>query len=187
MSAGFLRWSEEAYALPARSLGGFRIVYAAMMLVMVLPVGDVVVDLPAGAFAPPPGLAQVFGGFPGPAWYWVTHTLLVGLLTALLLGWRARAVSLALAAVLMAVYARKYSGGKIDHPFLVVLVPLVMSLSAWGRTLSVDAGLHAVKPLLQRERDAAWSARAVALLALGIGLSMTTAGYFKLKSGWLSS
>ena len=65
-------------------------------------------------------------------------------------------------------------------------MPLVMSLSAWGRTLSVDAKLHAGEPLLQRERDRLWSNRATALLALGIGLSMTTAGYFKLKSDWLS-
>ena len=82
MKEGSIHWSEEAYALPARSLGVFRIVYAAMMLVMVLPIGGAVVDLPAEAFTPPPGLARLFGGFPGAAWYWVTHTLLVGLLTA---------------------------------------------------------------------------------------------------------
>ena len=182
----FVAWSEREYAASARSLACFRIFFAAAMLLTLVPQGYGLDRLPPGVFAPPPGLPRLFGGLPGPAWYWVMNGLWVVLSVALLVGWRTRAVSVALAVVVMLLYARRYSTGKIGHSFLLALTPLVMSLSAWGGAMSVDACRRGSVALATRRREALWSARALALLALGVGLSMASAGVIKAGTGWLS-
>ena len=182
----FIGWSEREYAASARSLACFRIFFAAALLLTLVPQGYGLDRLPPEVFAPPPGLPRLFGGLPGPAWYWVMNGVWVVLTVALLVGWRTRAVSVAVSLVMMLLYARRYSTGKIGHSFLLVLTPLVMSLSAWGGAMSVDAWRRGSVALATRRREALWSARALALLALGVGLSMASAGVIKAGTGWLS-
>ena len=186
MERWFITWSEREYAVSARSLACFRIFFSVALLLTLVPKGYGIDRLPAEAFEPPPGLPRVFQGLPGPAWYWVMNGALVLLLTALLVGWRTRRVSLAVAVVIVLLYARRYSTGKIGHSFLLALTPLLLSMSNWGEAMSVDAWQRGRASLATRRDEAVSSARALALLAMGVGLSMASAGVLKVGSGWLS-
>ena len=103
--------------------------------------------------------------------------VLVFAAVALLFGWQTRVASFALAASIFAGNAWSYSFGKINHDILFIVVPLVMGFSGWGDALSVDATRRKGPP-----RTNAWP---LALLALLMGFAMFTAGWAKLKSGWL--
>lgn len=142
-------------------------------------------------FRPPLGLSRLFSGLPTEGWAaWANGVLLVSLLW-LLVGWRTRWASLVVGLVLMVVLSRHFSVGKIDHNFMLVAVPLLMSGSGWGRRLSLDAwrveraapGTHGRATSMA---DPVENARALWLLALALALCMSTAGIAKVYSGWLS-
>jgi predicted DCC family thiol-disulfide oxidoreductase YuxK len=179
-------WMEREYEASDLSLAVFRVVYASLLLLLIAPIGTNLLGLPGSAFSPPPGLPRVFPALPGTGWVAGINAAIIVLGGLLLVGWRTRLVSLLLGVVIVLAFAAQYSTGKISHTILVGLTPLVMSLSGWGARLSIDAKRYAALPDDQRERLRLWSCRALALLALGIGLAFSTAGYIKANTGWLA-
>ena len=179
-------WMEREYEASALSLAVFRIVYATLLLLLIAPIGTNLLGLPGSAFSPPPGLPRVFPALPGPGWVTGINAAIIVFGGLLLVGWRTRTVSLLLGVVIILAFAAQYSTGKISHTILVGLTPFVMSLSGWGARLSIDAKRYAALPGEQRDRLRLWSCRALALLALGIGLAFSTAGYVKANTGWLA-
>jgi hypothetical protein len=98
----------------------------------------------------------------------------------LLVGLHSRSVSILLAVALMTGFGLRFSFGKIDHTIVLVLVPALMAFSAWGDRMSLDADPNR-RDADQNEAEQ-WPMR---LLALLIALSFVTAGWAKLRSGWL--
>jgi hypothetical protein len=74
----------------------------------------------------------------------------------------------------------RYSTGKIDHEFLIFVVPVVMSFAGWGNALSVDALPDNAGCSRRRA-----SGPALAYLALLVGLTFFTSGFVKALSGWM--
>lgn len=181
------RWMERAYAATDDALSVFRIVYAVALLLVIAPVGVNLLGLPAGAFSPPPGLPRFFPGLPGPAWVFGINALVVVLAGLVLVGFKTRAASLLLGAVLILAFAAQYSTGKISHTILVAITPVLMATSGWGARYSFDARQHAKLPDDARARRQAWNGRSLALLALATGLAFFTAGYVKINTGWLAT
>jgi uncharacterized membrane protein YphA (DoxX/SURF4 family) len=154
-----------------------RIIYCAGLLLTLQPLGTLS-SRPADRFDPPPGPFMLFDALP-------SHTLLEGLevatalLAALLLfGLHTRTVSILLSLALMGGFGLTYSFGKIDHTIVLVLVPATMAFSSWGQALSIDGSRRRTEPPEPKQ----WPTR---LLAVMIGLSFTTAGWVKIRSGWL--
>jgi len=172
------RWIFERFDVPRESLGVFRMVYAAALL-LTLPRWLHVGALPSDFFAPPIGLTRLIaGGFP-PVWHFMAlNVVLCAALMALLVGYRTGVSSLIVALAMFWGSAWKFSTGKIDHGVLLLLVPLVLAASDWGQALSYDAARRPRPP----RRDRAWP---VALLALLIGFALFEAGMSKALTGWL--
>jgi uncharacterized membrane protein YphA (DoxX/SURF4 family) len=163
--------------LTLEDIAWVRIIYSAGLLVTLQPLGSLS-SRPADRFDPPPGPFRLFNALP-------PHAALEGLAIAtallaalLLIGLHTRTVSLLLALALMVGFGLTYSFGKIDHTIVVVLVPATMAFSSWGQAVSVDGSGRRTEP----PAPAQWPMR---FLAVMIGLSFTTAGWVKLRSGWL--
>lgn len=165
--------------LTVEDIAWLRIIFAGGLLLTLQQLGSLS-NRPAERFDPPPGPFMLFQTLP-------PHAALEGLeiatavLAALLLfGLRTRTVSVLLAVALMTGFGLTFSFGKINHTIVLVLLPALMAFSAWGDAKSVDADRS------RREADhpavAQWPMRFLALL---IGLSFVTAGWAKLRSGWL--
>jgi uncharacterized membrane protein YphA (DoxX/SURF4 family) len=157
----------------------FRILFAGGVLLTLQPL-DWIASLPAEQFNPPPGPMMLISGFPPHALLEKLEVVTAILAALLLLGLWTRTVSILLALALMTGFGLVYSVGKIDHTIALVLVPATMAFSAWGQVMSFDAR--------SAPRDttpmgiAQWPMR---LLAVMIGLSFVTAGWSKIRTGWL--
>lgn len=179
MSAWVDRWIFERYTASPADLGAYRIAYALFVLLAMVPVAPWLGCEPAAFFSPPAGPAALFGGF-APGWLMLALNCALAVLLALLLvGWRTRWVSAGTGVLLLALKACEYADGKINHDILLVLLPLLLAASGWGRTWSLDAARA-------READAgtprpSWP---LALLAFVIGAAMLWAGALKLLTGW---
>lgn len=174
------RWMFEGYRAAPVDLAVYRILYAAYGLLAVVPAALWVDRAPRAFFNPPPGPAALATGFPPAGMLLGLNLLLVLLLGLLLVGWRTAPVSLATGAVLLLIKTWEYADGKINHDHFLVLIPLLLAGSGWGRALSVDArGGGAPGP---SRRAPSW---ALALVAFVVGLSMFGAGALKLMTGWL--
>jgi hypothetical protein len=97
-------------------------------------------------------------------------------LAALLVGWRTRVASWAVALVGTVGSGIIYSSGNLDHGFLPILMAALMSFSGWGAAWSVDAA---------RGRTVEVAAWPIALLAWCLGLAMLGAAWPKVQAGWL--
>lgn len=161
------------------SLAGFRIVYAAISL-LVLPDFSWVAGFPDSMYNPPPGPMQLFSGFPPEIVLRGLEAAMAAGLIAILIGWRTRLASFLVVGVAMTGFGFTYSLGKIDHDILLVLVPGAMALAGWGDRLSVDALRRRGRPT---ERAEQWPLRLFALL---VGLAFLTAAMPKVRGGWLS-
>jgi hypothetical protein len=107
------------------------------------------------------------------------NCVLVLLLALLLVGWRTPWVSVGTCGVLLALKSCEYADGYISHDILLVLPPLLLAASGWGRVWSLDAAREG-----EAEPGAPRPAWPLALLALVIGLAMLWAGGVKLLTGW---
>jgi hypothetical protein len=174
------RWMFGAYRAAPADLALYRILYAGFVLLAVVPAALWVDGAPRAFFNPPPGPAALAAAFPPAGTLLALNLLLVLLLGLLLVGWRTAPVSVATGAVLLAIKCWEYADGKINHDILLVLIPLLLAGSGWGRALSVDARRAAAPHPLRAEGS--WP---LALTAFVIGLSMFGAGALKLMTGWL--
>jgi HTTM domain len=169
----------DSYGCRAADLAVFRILYASLVLVMVVPVATWLPLAPRAFFNPPIGPAALFTA-PPPLSVVLGLNVLLSLFAAMLLvGWRTGVASAGTGLTLLALDSWAYSLGHITHDILMVVTPLVLGFSAWGRALSVDAARRR-RPA--RERAEAWP---IALLALLVGFAMFTAGWAKATTGWL--
>jgi len=177
----FDRWSGPAYWRSAEWLAICRVAYAASQLVgSQQGPARPLAALGGAFFFPPLGPFALLSGYPP---LWVLHAtylcrdislmaLLVGYRTTLA-GWIVGITQIALAGV-------RYSTGKIDHEFLIFVLPVVMSFAGWGNALSVDV-LRANPGNSSRRAPAP----ALAYFALLIGLTFFTSGFVKALSGWM--
>lgn len=177
-------WSErygdwvDRSDLTARDLGLFRVLYASVTIVF-LPSHLWISRFDPAFFRPAPGPFSALSSFP-PTWFLAGLDLLTAAAVALLLvGYRTRPVSLALAALLLVGTGLEYSFGKIDHSILFVLTPLFLGLAGWGNALSLDARRRPGGP----DPVVHWALRA---FAVAIGVAFLTAGTAKLLGGWLN-
>jgi hypothetical protein len=166
-----------SYAARPVDLVVYRMLYAACVLVTVVPTASFLRHAPRAFFSPPFGLAALFTTFPAPPVITGLNVLLALFASLLLVGWWTPVASACTGLTLLVLNSWAYSLGKINHDILLVVTPLVLAFSAWGHALSLDA---AGPP--RDEPPRSWP---LALLALLIGYGMFTAGWAKLSSGWL--
>ena len=173
----FARWM-RSYAVPTEGLAVFRIVFAAHALLLGLPAFGWAGALPAAFYHPPRySLGAFLESAPSALALNVLSVAAVALLIALLFGYRTRAVSLLLAAVVTVGLTFVYSYGKIKHQYVFfAAVPLVLAFSPWGAAFSVDAARRGAAPA-RMDWSNAWP---VALAALLIGFGYFSAGLPKL-------
>lgn len=176
MSGRFDAWVARGDAT-ALGLGIYRILFAALALILVRPPTEWAETYPDALYDPPFGPFRLWDGFPPPAVLDGIGAALYAALALLLVGWRTRATSWAVAVLFVALHGPVYSLGKIDHSILVALVPAVLSFAGWGDRVSVDAARGRVHGIAQ------WPLRFLALLT---GLAFFTAGWAKLDAGWLA-
>ncbi len=168
-----------SYALKTGDLAIVRILYASFVLIQIVPVAAWLPLAPKAFFHPPLGPAALFTGTPPASVLLALNILLTLFLSLLLVGWRTGVASVGTGVTLLILNSWAYSLGKINHDIFLVLVPLVLAFSGWGRALSVDAQR---RPAPESAEAEAWP---VALLALLVGFAMFTAGWVKATTGWL--
>jgi hypothetical protein len=172
------RWLFEEYRADPDSLALYRIIYASYVLLVGLPWGLWVRDLPQASFNPPVSIAALFTDYP-PFWVMlVLNAVALAAAAALLIGWRTVASSLTLAITLMLIHGFSFGDGKIDQIAVLVLIPLTLAYSGWGRAFSIE---NRDEPPAE---DQPWL---LALLALLTGFALFTAGIGKISGGWLKS
>lgn len=168
----------DSFNLSPESMGLYRIAYALFLLIFGVPNFTWISNFPAIFYNPPMvSLHTFFSGFPS---YWFLVLLSVGicvLTTLLLFGYKTRYTSLLLAVFIFTGKSFAYSFGKIDHDFLIWIIPLIMAFSNWGAAYSLDAKYGGPNKTVQN-----WP---VTLLALVLCLAMFSAGLPKLLDGWL--
>lgn len=174
-----------SYAHRTADLAVFRMIYAAFILASVVPIAPWLSSAPSAFFYPPLGLAAIFRSTP-PASVMIALNLILTLFAAMLLvGWKTRIASVGTGLLLLSLSSWRYSLGKINHDILLVVTPLVLVFTDWGRFFSIDStrSRQSVGEMeAAQERDVAWP---MALFALLIGFSMFTSGWAKATSGWL--
>jgi HTTM domain len=174
-------WIFESYCVRVTDLAVYRIVYSTYVLLTYLPSATWLRHTPHAFFSPPVSLAALFTTFP-PSSLLVALNVLLGLfLSMLIFGLHTRVASMGTSIVLVVINSWAYALGKINHDILLVITPAVLAFSGWGNALSLDSlrrPRHSLDP-----PKGAWS---LALLALLIGISMFTAGWTKVATGWLN-
>lgn len=179
----FDRWLFSEYSLGPRSLGLFRILFAAYLFgAQAPPLLAHLAQYPDVFFDPPLGFMQLFGSIPPAGFFYALYGS--GLLAnaALLLGWRTPWASVACTLLMLLAFGFSYSFGKISHTLPIVILPLVMAWSGWGSTFSLDAPRR--RRLAQPALASAGNP-SLAILALLVGFMMWTAAVPKLVGGWL--
>lgn len=171
------RWIFGMLPADARSLGIYRILVGAYVVLFIAPVVRFP-SFPGSFFAPPLGPFRLLLA-PPPGWFFMLVSAAISVSSvALLVGYRTTAASLATGLLGILAYGFVYSFGKIDHNYILVfVVPIVMSASGWGSFYSVDG--------LRRRSHRAVEAWPTSLLALLLGFMMLSAGFPKLLTGWL--
>jgi uncharacterized membrane protein YphA (DoxX/SURF4 family) len=176
------RFIFEEYKTSASSLGICRILYAANMLLVILPQHLWISEFPDSFFDPPIGMTMFFTRFPSHSFFLVVNGFSILAAICLLFGYRTRIASTGLVLLLLTGYSWAYSFGKINHNIFEILVPLVTQFAGWGNDYSIDAQRLVAAGKTKRETNA-WP---VALLALIVGLAMMTSASAKATSGWLN-
>ena len=182
--AAYDRWLFRAFDVDAKSLAIFRALFAGTLLAMYVPRGTAAAELPL-FFSPPVCLAAAWEAPQPPAVVFVLNAALTAALACLLVGFRTRAASLWTAALILALQSIGCSLGKIDHGVLLCAAPAFLAFSRWGDAYSVDAAAGRARgdvPARKRTGGRGWP---LATFAVFLGLSMATAGWAKLTTGWL--
>ena len=168
----------DSFKFSPESLGLYRICYALFLLIFGVPNFTWISYFPSVLYNPPLlSLHTFLSGFPS---HWFLLLLSIGACVStllLLFGYKTRQVSVLLAVLVFTGKSFSYSFGKIDHDFLIWIIPLIMSSSNWGAAYSLDA-----KQSQQGREVQEWP---VVLLALILCLGMFSAGLPKLLEGWL--
>ncbi|MGI9595368.1 MAG: HTTM domain-containing protein, partial [Acidimicrobiales bacterium] len=184
------RMIDSGYRIPLTVLSLYRIALAGYMLIL-NPIPDLrwISNYPDIFYDPAPGLPMIWRGFPP---YWVLVFLEVGLvlaICALLVGWRTPMASIAVTVIGYTANSTYFSFGKIDHTFMLWIVPGVLAFSGWGRHYSIDAARR-VAGLGDRagadDEEGFAPGWPVAIIGSLLALSFLSAALPKILRGWLS-
>lgn len=160
----------------ASGLGMLRVITGLYVLCFAAPYLSWVSRAPPAFYNPPLlSLGRLLPGFP-PAWVsWSLDVVQLGGLAALVLGIRARRVTLLLFGLGLLRQNMAYSFGKIDHDIMLYVLLGCMAFSGWGKQLALwpDPPSH-------------WDVpdKAFALFAVCFGFGMTSVGLQK-GANWL--
>lgn len=180
------RWSfdDHGFSLSAHSLALYRVLYCVGLLTIYSPASTLpLADLPDSLFHPPLGPMMLLDGWPPRGGLLALELLAQVALVLVLVGLCTRSASLTLAATQAVLAGFRFSTGKIDHDFvLLVAVPLLFAFTSWGHAFSLDASRRRVRATAGFRRSATWPVQA---LALSTGLMYATSAVAKAGSGWL--
>lgn len=171
------RWLHEAYPVSARGLATFRIVYAALALLLFVPTFDWAGRLPDSLYVAPWGPMRLLDGYPSTGHLRAVELLLVVALVALLVGWCTRTASVAVTVLTAYGFGVTFGTGQVDSVGIATTLPAVFAITDWGAALSVDAWRRGGRVTVR-----AWP---VAIFAAMVGAAMITSGWAKLSGGWL--
>lgn len=189
-------WIFNSYKPLPEHLGLYRIIYATFNLVFLFGFNFLwLSELPDAFFAPPPGVAQIWNGFPSPALLYILNSIVVLSNFALLIGYRTFWTSIIHSLSLLFCFSLVFSLGNIYHIILWLILPLVMAFSNWGTRFSWDELRETVKPCLTGRQAQnvkfktakvirAWP---IMLMSLLMGFAFFTAGFAKILGGWLGT
>jgi len=173
----------STWDIEPKRLAVFRMIYGLFALMWIFPVSFWVHDLPGSWFEPAFGPLLVFESTPA-SWVMVMLSVVAAFsLVGVVAGFGTRWMSLAAAVALATLSGIEYSFGKIDHTTFMWLVPALMSFSAWGDEISVDAIRS--KGQSSDESRPGRQAWPVALLVVALASAMATAAVAKIRGGWL--
>lgn len=184
-------WVDQEYCVSTQGLALYRLAFAAHLLTLTLAeyvrVASWLGEQPQALFYPPLGPMVLAPGLPSTPVLWAMVAALTASALALLVGYRTRLASVCVSVCMISLDMSVYSLGKIDHGrVLLVLVPLILSASAWGDAWSVDARraprIDADEAPSAAREASGWP---MSLLALTVGFGMMSAGLPKLLGGWL--
>lgn len=153
-----------ATRVPARSLGVFRWVLGAYLLLFDARYFAWMDRTPDAFFDPPVvSLPYLVGGFPPAPFFTVLDVLGIVALCTMTIGYRTRTSTTVVLVTYVISSSFSYSHGKISHQVLVAVVLLCMVVADWGKASprQVDRGL--------------------ALLAVAIAFGFLTAGFDKAR------
>jgi hypothetical protein len=155
------------YTQSSESLSIFRLLFATTYLALRTPKFQWVAGFPDVFFNPPVGVTAVFfAGFPPRLFFVVLDSAIVLALMFLICGRRVQMASVVLVGSQLLGNCWAYAFGKIDYDILAVIAPLFLLAAGWDG-----------RPRLQNG--------ALSLFAFVIALSMFTAAFQKVASGWL--
>ncbi len=176
------RLLDSGYPIPLSVLGVYRIAFSAYLLVLnAIPDLRWIAGYPSIFYDPAPGLPLIWRDFP-PEWLLVAMEIgLILAICAMLVGWRTPVTSMAVTVIGYTANSAYFSFGKIDHTFMLWIVPGLMAFSGWGRLYSVDAARDG--PADEDEIAPAWP---VAVIGSLLALSFLSAALPKILRGWLS-
>ena len=182
------RWIFQSNYSTQRSLGIFRVVYALVVLVFATPNPAAAArygEFPDSIFYPPLGPMILFSSFPDPVFFKIVTFILIFAGILVLFGLYTKGATLTVAGCLLILDGFAYSFGKINHFSPLIVLPLVMAFSGWGRTYSLDSLRTPNEPTTDpgKVNDGNWN---VVLMAFLLGIMMFTAGLSKAGGGWLS-
>ena len=173
---------ESGYPVPVSVLSVYRILLASYMLILnAVPDLRWIAAYPSVFYDPAPGMPAMWRGFL-PFWALVSlEILLILAICGLLVGWRTPLMSVAVTVIGYTANSAYFTFGKIDHTFMLWIVPGLLALSGWGRLYSVDSVRDG--PADEDEIAPAWPVAAVGAF---LALSFLTAALPKILRGWLS-
>lgn len=172
----FDRWAERG-PFRARDLAVFRIMFALAVL-LILPRVTPVAGRPDSFLSPPPGPFELIHAVPSEGLLLVLTALLTVAAASLCLGLFTTFSSLALSGLILITLGVEYSFGGLEHTIFLVLAPLVMAFSGWGRHWSLDS----LRTDTTDGDEPQWPLR---LLAAGMGVAFVGAAIPKIQTGWL--
>jgi|GEM_PF-2748725 len=169
----FLHWIFSEYESLDKSLPIFRVIYALFVLVVYLPQYLWISNYSDTFFLPRISMTLFFSGFPDITFFYVLNFLLILALLALLIGYRTFYSSIAVALLFFIGNSWAYSFGKLNHDIVIILIPLLLSVSHWdGKTSNTKS-------------SSSYHRWPIPIFALLLGLGMLTAAIAKISSGWL--
>lgn len=132
----FLNWD---YRIPLSTLALYRIAFALYLLIQnSIPDLRWIAAYPDEFYNPAPGLSMVWGGFPPMVVMAVMEISVILAACALAVGWRTKATSIAVTVLGVLANSAYFTFGKIDHTFVLWMVPAVLAWSGWGAFYSRD-------------------------------------------------
>ncbi len=171
-SLNALFWARvvRATALSAESLSAFRVVVSFFLLITHTPF-NWIASAPRALFNPPVlSLANLFGGFPGRAFFMALDAVSLLSLACMAMGIRARTFTVVYLLAAIVGQSFQYSFGKIDHPIMLYALLGCMAFSGWGRHLAV---------LRDQPTKTGSTTRSLSLLSVLLCFAMFSAGFEK--------